>query len=157
MWVDVVSKNGTLLLNIPQRGDGTIDDREKEFLHGLARWTKVNGEGIFGSRPWKLFGEGPTQVPRGRAGDGIIPYTTADFRFTTKEGKLFVFLLTEPAGTTVIKSLGLDALTGQPVKEIALVGSDEPVRWQQDGAAVRIEKPRALPSADVISYRITLR
>ncbi|MEO7597888.1 MAG: alpha-L-fucosidase [Opitutus sp.] len=157
MWVDVVSKNGTLLLNIPQRGDGSIDEREKAFLQGLARWTKVNGEGIFGSRPWTVFGEGPTQVPRGRAGDGIIPYTTEDFRFTTNEGKLYVFLLAEPTGASVIKSLGLDTPTGQPVKEIVLVGSDDPVRWQQDGASVRIEKPRARPSADVISYRVTFR
>jgi len=152
--VDVVSKNGTLLLSIPQRGDGTIDEREVAFLHGLAAWTKVNGEGIFGSRPWTSFGEGPTQVPRGRAGDGVIPYTSEDIRFTTKDGQLYIFLLIEPSGSITVKSLGLDAATAKKIKTVALVGSAESVRWQQDAAALHIEKPDRLPSADVISYRV---
>ncbi len=156
MFVDVVSKNGTLLLSIPQRGDGTIDDREVAFLHGLAAWNHVNGDGIFGSRPWLVFGEGPTQVPRGRAADAPIPYGPEDIRFTTKGGKLYIFLLAEPTGAIAVKSLGLAAPTGRHVKEIALVGSDETVRWQQDAAALHIEKPDRLPSADVISYRVTL-
>jgi alpha-L-fucosidase len=153
--VDVVSKNGTLLLSIPQRGDGTIDDREVAFLQGLAQWTKVNGEGIFGSRPWLVFGEGPTQVPRGRAGDNVIPYTAEDMRFTTKGGKLYLFLLAESTGPVAVKSLGLESPTGRRVKEIALVGSAESVRWQQAGVALTIEPPAVRPSADVISYRVT--
>jgi len=156
MLVDIVSKNGTLLLSIPQRGDGTIDDREVAFLQGLGQWTKVNGEGIYGSRPWRTFGEGPTQVPRGRAGDGVIPYTPEDLRFTTRDGKVYLFVLAEPAGTLVVKSLGLETAPGQQVKSIALVGSDEPVRWTQGAADLRIEKPAQQPSADVYSYRIVL-
>jgi alpha-L-fucosidase len=156
MLVDVVSKNGTLLLSIPQRGDGMIDDREVAFLAGLGRWTKVNGEGLYGSRPWRTFGEGPTLVPKGRAGDAVIPYTAEDIRFTTKDGKVYLFTLTEPTAPIVVKTLGLDAAPGQHVKTIALVGSDEPVRWQQDGAALTIEPPAQLPSADVISYRLSL-
>jgi len=159
MFVDVVSKNGTLLLSIPQRGDGTIDDREVAFLHDLARWTQVNGEGIFGSRPWRVYGEGPTQIPkglRGRGADTVIPYTSEDLRFTTKDGKVYVFLLAEPSGPIVVKSLGLAAATGQRVTHVELVGSTEPVRWQQDGAALRLTPPARLPSAAVISYRLTV-
>jgi len=156
MLVDVVSKNGTLLVSIPQRGDGTIDDREVAFLEALGRWTKVNGEGIYGSRPWRTFGEGPTQVPKGRAGDVVIPYTAEDLRFTTKNGKVYLFTLTEPTAPVVVKTLGLAAAPALRVKAIALVGSDEPVRWQQDGAALTIQPPAHLPSADVISYRLTL-
>jgi alpha-L-fucosidase len=84
--VDAVSKNGTLLLNIPMRGDGTIDDREVAFLQGMARWIAVNGEGIYGSRPWAVFGEGPTKMPPGRGADAPLPYTPSDLRFTTKAG-----------------------------------------------------------------------
>ena len=155
IFVDVVSKNGTLLLSIPIRGEGTIDEREVAFLEKLGAWTKVNGEGIYGSRPWLVFGEGPTKIPRGRAGDAVIAFTPEDLRFTTKDGKLYIFLLTEPTGTTVVKSLGLEAPTGRRVKTIELVGSDEPLHWQQDAASVQIERPAKLPSADVISYRVT--
>lgn len=156
LLVDVVSKNGTLLLSIPQRGDGTIDDREVAFLRGLAQWTQVNGEGIFGSRPWRVYGEGPTPVPRGRAGDAVIPYTAEDIRFTTRSGKLYLFLLAEPTGPVSVKSLGLDAAPGQRVRAVELVGSTEPVRWRQDGGALRLEPPAHLPAAAVISYRLTL-
>jgi alpha-L-fucosidase len=161
MFVDVVSKNGTFLLSIPQRGDGTIDERELAFLQDFAKWTKVNGEGIFGSRPWIVYGEGPTQIPqdkRGRGADQLIPYTTEDFRFTIKGGKLYVFVLAEPNGQSLtVKSLGLDAATARHVKQIQLVGSREEVHWTQDGAALHIEAPKQLPSAAVISYRLTLQ
>ena len=83
--VDVVSKNGTLLLSIPQRGDGTIDDKEREILKNLGQWMRLNGEGIYGTRPWRTFGEGPTETPRGRDADNPIPYTAEDLRFTTKK------------------------------------------------------------------------
>jgi alpha-L-fucosidase len=161
MFVDVVSKNGTFLLSIPQRGDGTIDDREVAFLQDFTKWTKVNGEGIFGSRPWRIYGEGPTQIPqatRGRGADQVIPYTTEDFRFTIRDGKLYVFVLAEPNGQPLtVKSLGLDAAAGQHVEKVQLVGSAEEVRWEQDGAGLRLEAPKQLPSAAVISYRITLK
>ena len=155
-FVDVVSKNGTLLLSIPQRGDGSIDEREVAFLKGLAAWMKVNGEGIHGSRPWKVFGEGPTEVPRGRAGDGVIPFTQEDIRFTSKDGHLYVFVLRVPEAPVVVKTLGLSSEFAQPVKSVELVGSAEPVRWRQTDDALVIEKPGAFPSAEVVSFRLSL-
>jgi alpha-L-fucosidase len=157
MLVDVVSKNGTLLLSIPQRGDGTIDKRERAFLQGLTAWTQVNGEGIFGSRPWKTFGEGPTQVPRGRAGDGVIPYTQEDIRFTSKDGHLYLFVLQTPSRDVSVKSLGRTAEFGQAIRSISLVGSNAPVRWQQHEQELVIEKPAQFPSADVVSFQITFQ
>ncbi len=157
IFVDVVSKNGTFLLNIPQRGDGSIDDRELAILHGLANWTRVNGEGIFASRPWKKFGEGPTEVPRGRAGDSPVPYTPADFRFTTKDGKLYVFAMTPPTGAVTVKSLGLKAEFSRPIAAVALVGSDATMHWIQDDSTLTIDKPERLPSDDVISFRVTFK
>ncbi len=155
--VDVVSKNGTLLLNIPQRGAGTIDEREVAFLKGMATWMKVNGEGIFSSRPWKVYGEGPTQVPRGRAADQPLPYTQNDIRFTTREGKLYVFVMAIPTETVAVKSLGLTAGLAPSIASVSLVGSNEPVRWKQDEDALRIEKPARMPNADVISFKVTFQ
>lgn len=156
-FIDVVSKNGTLLLSIPQRGDGSIDDREVAFLQGFSRWIKVNGEGIFGSRPWRVFGEGPTVIPPGREAEKPLPYTQDDVRFTVKNGKLYLFVMAPPTQTLSVKALGRTARTFQAIGEIALVGSDEPVRWQQDDDALRIECPRQLPCEEVISFRLTLR
>jgi len=123
----------------------------------MAQWIKVNGEGIYGSRPWKVFGEGPTPVPRGRAADQPLPYTPNDFRFTTKDGKLYVFVMALPAETLAVKSLGLGVGLAPPIAAVALVGSDELVRWRQDEDAVRIEKPARVPSADVISFKVTFK
>ena len=113
MLVDIVSKNGNLLLNIPVRGDGTIDDDEVKCLEGIARWMAINGEAIFGTRPWKIYGEGGPRRPRratSTSGKGR-PYTAADLRFTTKGDTLYVFALAWPAdGKLVVKSLG----SGQP-------------------------------------------
>jgi alpha-L-fucosidase len=155
--VDVVSKNGTLLLNIPQRGDGTIDEREVAFLKGMAKWMEVNGEGIFSSRPWKVYGEGPTQVPRGRAADQPLPYTQNDIRFTTRDGKLYVFVMAIPTEIVAVRSLGLAAGLAPPIASVSLVGSNEPVQWKQDEDALRIEKPARMPSADMISFKVTFQ
>ncbi len=152
---DVVSKNGTLLLNIPQREDGTIDDRELAWLKDMAAWIAVNGEGIYGTRPWKVFGEGPTQVPRGRAADRPLPYTSDDLRFTTKGGRLYVFVMELPTAPIEVKALGLAAGLAPRVATVSLVGSSEPVRWRQEQDSLVIEVPATMPSRDVISYRIT--
>jgi alpha-L-fucosidase len=154
LFVDVVSKNGTLLLSIPQRGDGSIDEREVAFLKGFAAWTQVNGEGIFGSRPWETYGEGPTQVGRGRARDAAIPYTQQDIRFTTKGGDLYAFVLSIPQSAVTIRSLATGAEFARPVGSVELVGSTEPVRWQQTDEGLVIQKPAAMPSEDVVSFKI---
>ncbi|HVU33989.1 MAG TPA: alpha-L-fucosidase [Opitutaceae bacterium] len=154
---DVVSKNGTFLLSIPIRGDGTIDNREVAILHGIAAWTKVNGEGIYGSRPWTRFGEGPTVVPRGRAADSPLPYTPQDFRFTTNRGHLYVFEMAPPTAEVRIQSLGLGEAGARRVADVEVVGSGEKLRWRQDAGALTIEKPDRLPCADVCSYRVTFQ
>ena len=84
MLIDIVSKNGNLLLSIPVRGDGTIDPDEHAFLEGMARWIAVNGEGIYGTRPWKIPAEGAARAGGGMFNEGRTTYTAADIRFTTK-------------------------------------------------------------------------
>jgi alpha-L-fucosidase len=155
--VDVVSKNGNLLLSIPLRGDGTIDERERAFLKEMAAWIKVNGEGIYGTRPWHVFGEGPTEVPRGRRGDAPIAYTQEDIRFTTKDGALYAFVLALPTAPITIESLGLDAEFGRPIAEVTLLGSDERIVWRQSREMLTIERPAKFTSENGIAFRLEFR
>lgn len=155
--VDIVSKNGTMLLNIPQRGDGTIDASEVAFLKGMAEWIRVNGVAIYGTRPWFQFGEGPTKVPRGKAGDEELPYTQEDIRFTTKAGALYAFVMKLPSKTITIESLGLNAKPAGSIRNIELVGSNETIRWQQDSQALKIETPSKFPCENVIAFKIAFK
>ena len=101
MLVDIVAKNGNLLLNIPVRGDGTLDSDEVAFLHGMAAWMEVGGEAIFGTRPWKISGEGPVKVRGGGFSEGGEDRLTAqDFRFTTKGDTLYATALGWPEGAS---------------------------------------------------------
>ena len=103
MLVDIVSKNGNLLLNIPVRGDGTIDAEEEKFLEGMAAWMAVNSEAIYSTRPWKIAGEGPIKVKGGGFSEGgeeqLGPH---DFRFTTRGNTLYVAALGWPADARLV-------------------------------------------------------
>src|SRR5260370_1074896 len=89
--VDVISKNGNLMLSVPVRGDGTLDGDEHAFLHGMARWIERNGEGVYGTRPAAVFGEGPPDVTSSsNFNEGKArPYDERDIRFTRKGDTLY--------------------------------------------------------------------
>jgi alpha-L-fucosidase len=99
--VDVVSKNGTMLLNIGPKADGTIPEREQEMLREIGAWLKINGEAIYGTRPWVKFGEGPTQAAAGSFTDKAAKpgFTSADLRFTTKGNTLYAIAPRLAAGS----------------------------------------------------------
>jgi alpha-L-fucosidase len=110
--VDIVSKNGNLMLNIPVRGDGTIDEKERKIVEGIGEWMKANSESIYSTRPWKIFGEGPAQVAATQLnaqgfneGKGK-PFTYEDIRFATKGDVLYATAMGWPQdGKLVIKSI----------------------------------------------------
>jgi len=106
--IDIVSKNGNLLLNIGPRSDGTIPEEVQAVLRDVGSWLKLNGEAIYGTRPWKIYGEGPTKVAAGSFHDtDTAGYTAEDFRFTTKGKTLYAIELGWPSrGETMIHSLG---------------------------------------------------
>jgi alpha-L-fucosidase len=149
MLVDIVSKNGNLLLNIPVRGDGTIDDDEVHFLEEMARWMGVNGEAIFDTRPWKIFGEGPTRVDEASLYQGKPrPYTPEDIRFTTKSDTLYAIALGWPdSGKLTIKSLASTSpyYQGQ-VTSIELAGAGTTLKWTRNEAGLTIALPAQKPS-----------
>jgi alpha-L-fucosidase len=164
MLLDIVSKNGNLMLNIPMRGDGTIDDREQAILEELAGWMQTSSEGIFGSRPWKVYGEGPATVERPEAGEfggardvRTKPYTLDDIRFTTKGSALYAYLLApKPAAQIMIKGLARNSphTLGRKVTHVALLGGGN-LEWSQGERGLEVKLPDRLPSLEAIGLRIS--
>jgi alpha-L-fucosidase len=141
--IDIVSKNGALLLNIGPRPDGTIPEKEQEILLEIGEWLGRNGEAVYGTRPWRVFGEGPTQVQEGMFTDTFrADFTGGDLRFTTRGDTLYVIALDWPGAELAVKSLGRDLrLYAGEVGEVRLVGEDAPLEWTRDADALRIKLP----------------
>jgi alpha-L-fucosidase len=163
MLVNVVSKNGNLLLSVPVRGDGTIDSDEIAFLDGMAKWMEVNGEGIFGSRPWKIYGEGPTQSKGGMFNENRVKFGAGDIRFTTRDGALYAWFLGWPDdGNLVIHTLGTGtvdkpALLDQSIASVSLLGSKEKIAWTQDADGLHVTLPATKPGDDVFALKLALK
>jgi alpha-L-fucosidase len=144
--IDTVSKNGTFILNIPGKPDGTIDSKEIAVLDGITAWMQVNGEAIYETRPWKVYGEGPNSVKAGSfQGNSISKLGEKDIRFTRNKANnvVYAIVLGWPAEPIVVQSLGLSAST-QPGKiaRVELIGTGERLNWKQTGEGLRIELPR---------------
>lgn len=154
-FVDLVSKNGNLLLNVPLRPDGTLDAEAEKILVDLGRWMDVNGEAIYGTRPWKMFGEGPTVVPAGHFRELKKPFTAADVRFTTKGDVLYAIVLDWPgkSATVAIKSVS-DKQDSRKISKITLLGHDGALQWSRDEAALRIRMPSEKPCENAYSFKI---
>jgi alpha-L-fucosidase len=158
MLADIVSKNGNLLLNIPPRPDGSLDDEELAILGQLAAWMEINADAIFGTRPWKVFGEGPTHAKAGKFGEeNEKSYTADDIRFTMKGETLFAIALAWPEkGRLDVKSLGTDAgLLPQDPAEVRLLGHPVPLKFHRERQALVVDLPGNKPCEHAYVLRIT--
>jgi Alpha-L-fucosidase len=155
--VDIVSKNGSLLLNIGPKADGTLPDEEIAMLETIGQWLSINGEAIYDSKHWTIYGEGPTAVPEGAFSDGKRDkFTHRDIRFTVKNNVLYAITLRNPgAEDIVIESLGEAAgLYQESIGRIDRLGWEGEVQWVrgQDALTIRgVETDGVLP----VVFRIT--
>jgi alpha-L-fucosidase len=153
--VDIVSKNGTLLLNIGPRPDGTIPQEEEQVLLEIGEWLAVNGEAIYGTRLWKVYGEGPTAIPEGGFSDTQrAAFTGKDFRFTTKDGALYAIALSWPGAEAKITSLGSGAAR---VSGVSLLGSPQQLNWSQDESGLKIRLPAERLCRYAYAFKVTLK
>ena len=151
MLVDIVSKNGNLLLSIPVRGNGTLDNNEKRIVAGIKAWMDINGESIYGTRPWKTYGEGPlfdSANPLNAQGfNEGINYSADDVRYVQKEGVVYATIMRWPAGNQfTFKSLGkLSKYYSGKVQEVRLLGHGK-VAFTQDTNGLTVTLPTKHPN-----------
>jgi alpha-L-fucosidase len=151
------------LLSIPVRADGTIDSDEVKVVEDIAAWMDVNRECIFGTRPWKVFGEGPAiesapPITRQGFNEGKgKPFTAEDMRFTQKGDSLYAIVMGWPTQPLRIKSLGKQSkLLDKQIAGIQLLGSNEEIQWSQGDDELTIEPAKNKPSDAAVVFKIKL-
>ena len=155
--IDIVSKNGRLLLNVGPRSDGTITEEETRVLRDIGAWLRINGEGIYDTKPWKWFGEGRVNAAEGFFMDGDEKaYTASDFRFTYRGGILYAFQM-RPEGEIVrITSLAEKGMYDFLIDDVDLMSYDGKISYERTGEALIITLPEAFSTDFPICFRIHL-
>jgi alpha-L-fucosidase len=161
LLADIVSKNGNLLLNFPLPNSGELDYEERVVLDEITAWMAVNSEGIYATRPWKIYGEGPSTKTKIETGnfneDKQKDLTAEDVRFTTKGSTLYAFVMGCPEKAAVINALGL-ASPQNPgkIQRVELLGGKGDLKWKQDEAGLRVEMPAEKISDVAITLKVDL-
>ncbi|MFI3238327.1 MAG: alpha-L-fucosidase [Lachnospiraceae bacterium] len=156
LLVDIVSKNGNLLLNFPLRPDGTLEDEEIKTAEGIAAWMDVNGEAIFGTRPFTHFGEGGETLAGGEFNENEITYNAHDFRFTTKPDCVYAICLGWPEdGQFEVKSFG-SAVYEKAIKKVEILGCDETLTWEVLEDKLVVKAPQVKPCDTAYTIKISV-
>ena len=151
--IDIVSKNGALLLNIGPKSDGTIPEQEQSMLRAIGGWLKVNGDAIYATRPWVVYGEGPTQIVEGTFNDTKRKaYTGQDIRYTIKDHTLFATALSWPGREFVATAVTPERFK---VRNVELLGSAHRVKWSQGPDGLKVTMP-ADTATDAFAYSLRL-
>ncbi len=155
--VDIVSKNGMLLLNVGPRADGTITPEETQVLEDLGAWMEVNGEGIYDTVPWKRFGEGNVNALSGYFMDGDEKaFTARDFRFTYKGGCVYAFQMHPDGRDILIRTLAEQGLYDFGICGVELLGHEGAVFYERTGEGLRIKLPPDTATELPLCFKIHL-
>jgi alpha-L-fucosidase len=155
--VDAISKNGIVMMNVALRGDGTLPEEQAAYITAFGDWININAEGIYGTRPWKTFGEGPLEIVSKRTGENLLDFSAQDIRFTQKEGHLYAFVLAPPTEDIQIKALKTDGLLTEIIGSISMLGSSEKLTWQRNKDGLTIVLPEKLPAQPVIGFDLSVK
>jgi alpha-L-fucosidase len=160
MLVDVVSRNGNLMLNFPLPNSGMLDKDELAILQDIAGWMRINGEAIYATRPWKLSGAGPGSAKSATKETNFNenarkPLTSDDVRFTTKGDVLYAFVMGLPEKQALIAPLAASAASGAgKITQVELLGCPGKLPWRQDATGLSIELPPKKPCQHALAFRI---
>lgn len=155
--IDIVSKNGCLLLNIGPRSDGTIPQEAQDILLGMGKWLDVNGEALYGTRPWVVSGEGPTETTSGSFSDHKErPFTARDFRFATKDGALYAIAMGWPDKAFHIGAINRKNLANMKVTDVRMLGVQEPLKWSLGKKGLTVAPPPSRPCDHAYALKIVL-
>jgi alpha-L-fucosidase len=161
MLVDIVSRNGNLLLNFPLPSSGALDAEEQKILAEITAWMAVNSEAIYATRPWKIFGVGAGTKVSGEQGGSFNerlrkPLTAEDVRFTTKGATLYAFVMGWPEKQAVIAPLALGGPQGAgKIRHVELLGFKGKLSWTQDQSGLTVQVPPEKPCEHVFALKVT--
>jgi alpha-L-fucosidase len=163
LLMDIVSKNGNLLINVVQTPEGDLEPDVLDIMENISKWVAANGEGVYGTRPWRVYGEGPSTLKENQKA-GIFggvsdsrAYQSSDIRYTTKNGNVYAFVMSSPEENIKLTALGKGAESGQEIASVSMLGNKQKLQWKQQDDALVINKPVKLPAWKVHGFKITFR
>ncbi len=155
--IDAISKNGVVMINVALKGDGTLPENQTAVLKEFGNWINVNAEGIYDTRPWKIYGEGPLEILSKRGGENLKEYSAKDVRFTQKENTLFAFVLAKPIDDIHIMTLKKGGLLNEKINKITLLGSKECIEWSRNADRLTINCPKDLEGQSILGFKLELK
>jgi alpha-L-fucosidase len=153
--VDIVSKNGNLLLNVGPKPDGTIPRREVELLRGIGAWLRTNGDAIYGTRAWWTYGEGPTNPAEGQHTESSeVRYTPEDIRFTVDDDALYAIVLDWAPELRVMTLAADRGFLPEGIASVDLLGSETSPSWYRDAGGLHVSMPEEKPCEHAYTLKI---